>query len=204
MRRPNSERNSAPSAFTGQKSFEGNGDKHMGCRQQCIFGSLVNSSLLSCRTCRDCCLRSSPTETRFRLRFRRRNCQISWFRPGFGYGRNSHFGFGLVSVTAVTRNLVSAYLRPAETQILSSANTESYYSLSLTQSLPARMLSWLLVAVVLRDPARRAKVVTPLAGSQWEFMLDSRHSLSYLIFRPSGRDIGLGVGDHIGLVARQR
>src|SRR6218665_1652239 len=27
---------------------------------------------------------------------------------GFGYGRNSHFGFGLVSVTAVTRNLVSA------------------------------------------------------------------------------------------------
>ena len=67
-----------------------------------------------------------------------------------------------------------------------------------------RMLSWLLVAVVLRDPARRAKVVTQLAGSQWEFMLDSRHSLSYLIFRPSGRNIGLGVGDHIGLVARQR
>src|SRR6218665_3842919 len=33
------------------KSFEGNGDKHMDCRQQCIFGSLVNSSLLSCRTC---------------------------------------------------------------------------------------------------------------------------------------------------------
>src|SRR6218665_2522606 len=33
---------------------------------------------------------------------------ISWFRPGFGYGRSSHFGFGLVSVTAVTRNLVSA------------------------------------------------------------------------------------------------
>src|SRR6218665_3591171 len=27
---------------------------------------------------------------------------------GFGYGRNSHLGFGLVSVTAVTRNLVSA------------------------------------------------------------------------------------------------
>src|SRR6218665_3221117 len=39
------------------KSFEGNGDKHMGCRQQCIFCSLVNSSLLRCRTCRDCCLR---------------------------------------------------------------------------------------------------------------------------------------------------
>jgi len=51
---------------------------------------------------------SRPTETRFRLRFWRQNCQISWFQPGFGYGRNSHFGFGLVSVTAVTRNLVSA------------------------------------------------------------------------------------------------
>src|SRR6218665_305959 len=125
---------------------------------------------------------------------------------GFGFGAETakNLGFGLVSVTAVTRNLVAAWLRPPETQILSSANTESYYSLSLTQSLPARMLSWLLVAVVLRDPARRAKVVTPLAGSQREFMLDSRHSLSYLIFRPSGRDIGLGVGDHIGLVARQR
>src|SRR6218665_510165 len=34
------------------KSFKGNGDRHMGCRQQCIFGSLANSSLLSCRTCR--------------------------------------------------------------------------------------------------------------------------------------------------------
>ena len=63
------------------------------------------------------------------------------------------------------------------------------------------MLSCLLVAVLLRDPARRAKVVTPLAGSQWEFMLDSRHSLSYLIFQPSLRDIGLGVGDHIGLAS---
>src|SRR6218665_1118735 len=112
---------------------------------------------------------------------------------GFGFGAETakNLGFGLVSVTAVTRNLVAAWLRPPETQILSSANTESYYSLSLTQSLPARMLSWLLVAVVLHDPARRAKVETPLAGSQWEFMLDSRHSLSYLIFLPSGRDIGL-------------
>src|SRR6218665_3639520 len=26
------------------KSFEGNGDKHISCRQQCIFGSLANSS----------------------------------------------------------------------------------------------------------------------------------------------------------------
>src|SRR6218665_1231170 len=34
-------------------------------------------------------------ETATETRFRRRNCQISWFRPGFGYGRNSHFGFGL-------------------------------------------------------------------------------------------------------------
>src|SRR6218665_885818 len=50
MRRPNSERNSAPSAFYRPKSFEGNGDKHISCRQQCIFGSLANSSLLSCRT----------------------------------------------------------------------------------------------------------------------------------------------------------
>src|SRR6218665_1306780 len=33
-------------------------------------------------------------EYRFLLRFRRRNCQLSWFRPGFGNGRNSHFGFG--------------------------------------------------------------------------------------------------------------
>jgi len=31
-----------------------------------------------------------------------------------------------------------------------------------------------------------------------------RHSLSYLIFRPSGRGIGWGVCDHIGLVARLR
>ena len=56
--------------------------------------------------------------------------------------------------------------------------------------MPDRMLSWLLAPVVLRDPARRAEVVTPLAGSQREFMLDSRHSLSYLIFRPSGRGVG--------------
>src|SRR6218665_9772 len=39
------------------KSFEGNGDKHISCRQQCIFGSLASSSLLSYRTCRDCTLR---------------------------------------------------------------------------------------------------------------------------------------------------
>jgi len=72
-------------------------------------------------------------------------------------------------VTAVTRNFVSAYLRLAETQILSSANTESYYSLFLTQSLLNRML---LAPVVLRYPTRRAKVVTPLAVSQWDIMLD--------------------------------
>src|SRR6218665_1685729 len=29
------------------KSFEGNGDKHMSCRQQCIFGSLANSAACS-------------------------------------------------------------------------------------------------------------------------------------------------------------
>src|SRR6218665_1830909 len=48
-------------SFYRPKSFEGNGDKHMGCRQQCIFGSLADSSLLSCRTCRDCCLRQDGT-----------------------------------------------------------------------------------------------------------------------------------------------
>src|SRR6218665_4039145 len=53
---PNSERNSAPSAFTDPRVSKAM-DKHMGCRQQWIFGSLANSSLLSCRTCRDCCLR---------------------------------------------------------------------------------------------------------------------------------------------------
>jgi len=110
------------------------------------------------------------------------------FGDGFGTETVKFLGFGLVSVTAVTLNLVSALLRLPETQILSSANTESYYS--LPQSLPDRMLSWFLEPVVLRYPTRRAKVVTPLADSRWEMMLDSRHSLSYLIFLPLGRGIG--------------
>src|SRR6218665_2632096 len=118
---------------------------------------------------------------------------------GFGFGAETakNLGFGLVSVTAVTRNLVAAWLRPPETQILSSANTESYYSLSLTQSLPARMLSWLLVAVVLSDPARRAKVVTPLAGSQWEFMLDSRKKIGVACITDKIREARLRWYGHV-------
>ena len=84
----------------------------------------------------------SPTE--YRLRFRRRNCQICLFQPGFGYDRNSKVSFGIVMAS---RN-----------SDIESAKTESYYSLSLSQSLSDHMLSWLLAPVVLRDLARRAKV----------------------------------------------
>src|SRR6218665_3672222 len=119
--------------------------------------------------------------------FRLRPQLAFWFRPGFGYGRNSKLSFGIVTAS---RNSDIEFGK---------------YGIML-QPFPNAVSAcpYAKLAVVLRDPARRAKVVTPLAGSQWEFILDSRHSLSYLIFRPSGRDIGLGVGDHIGLVARQR
>jgi len=112
------------------------------------------------------------------------------FRPGFGYGRNSKFSVGIVRPTASWNSDIEFGKHRIILQPFPNAD------------LPDRMLSWLPAPVVLRDPARKAKVMTPLAGSRWGIMLVlSRRSLSYLIFRPSGQGIEWSVGDHIRLVA---
>src|SRR6218665_3394286 len=98
------------------------------------------------------------------------------FRPGFGYDRNSKFSFGIVTAS---RN---SDIEFGKHRIILQPFPKAVFS--------DRMLSWLLAPVVLLDPTRRAKVLTPLAGSRWEIMLDSRRSLPYLTFRPSERGIG--------------
>ena len=89
MRRPNSARNSAPSAFTGPRVSKAMGtntwvEGNSAFLHCCLLGSLANSSLLSCRTCQDCCLRQIWCSTSVD------HCgipgHVSSSRPGNEYG----------------------------------------------------------------------------------------------------------------------